>query len=386
MDPQEFGALTRARSAPHCAGCSSATAAAVPASHDQGLRDLAATGPTAALPAAAALHRVSGTVRRGLESVADVVAPSVLATLTQARQVSALNHLVVVGALSQLARAFDDAGLTWLVMKGPVVAGLYPDVGDRSYADLDLLVAREDYATAIRVLEEHGYDHAIHDWALAESMMAGQVGMSGGRVSIDLHWHLHYSTEDRRPYALDPDAMLRRRMPAAVSGLRVPTLDPVDTVLTLAFHAARSDGHRLMWLKDIERALAVGRPDLDELVRRSRAARCAPAVGMMLSRARRIIDAEIPQEVVRSLAPRSLREADRVVCALQDPVQLHERPTMTRSFTRSVRSSLGASLVEVPSRMERLLRRRLDAPVPTETDSPEEKASYLAAVAAATDR
>ena len=106
----------------------------------------------------------------------------------------------------------------------------------------------------------------------------------------------------------------------------------------------------------------------------------------MLSRARRIIDAEIPQEVVRSLAPRSLREADRVVCALQDPIQLHERPTMTRAFTRSVRSSLGASLVEAPSRMGRLLRRRLDAPVPTETDSPEEKASYLAAVAAATDR
>ena len=46
--------------------------------------------------------------------------------------------------------------------------------------------------------------------------------------------------------------------------------------MTLAFHAARSDGHRLVWLKDIERALAVESRDLDELVRRCRASRCAP--------------------------------------------------------------------------------------------------------------
>ena len=204
--------------------------------------------------------------------------------------------------------------------------------------------------------------------------------MTSGRVSIDLHWHLHYSTEDRRPYALDPDAMLRRRRPAVGAGLEVPTLDAVDTVLTLAFHAARSDGHRLVWLKDIERAVVVGQPDLDELVRRCRAARCAPAVGMMLGRARHTIDADIPDEIVRSLTPVALRAADYAVGMVQRPLQLHDRPTLNRVFTRSVRSSLGASLTEMPKRTVRLLRRRLRGPVPSETDSPEEKASYVAAV------
>src|SRR5262249_33459359 len=159
-----------------------------------------------------------------------------------------------------------------------------------------------------------------------------------GRVSIDLHWHLHYSTADRRPYALDPDGMLRRRRVVDVPGLQVPSLDPVDTVLTLAFHAARSDGHRLVWLKDIERACAVGQPDLRELVRRCRAGGCAPPVGLMLGRTRETLGADIPADVVRTLTPASLRVADRAVRALQSPIQLHDRPTVTRAFTRSVRS------------------------------------------------
>ena len=89
--------------------------------------------------------------------------------------------------------------------------------------------------------------------------------MTSPLVPIDLHWHLHYSREDRRPFALDPDAMVERSRRVVVSGASVPTLDPVDTLLTLAFHAARSDGHRLVWLKDVERAVAVEEPDLDEL-------------------------------------------------------------------------------------------------------------------------
>jgi hypothetical protein len=361
------------------------TAAAQPAD-DRELRAMIAAAPAEHLPAAASLHRVSGTVLRGLDGAADALPPPTVSALRETTQLSAFNHLVMVGALSQLAEAFDDAGLTWVVMKGPVVAALYPDVGDRSYGDLDLLVDRTQYATAMRLLEQHGFAHTIHDWALAEAMMAGQVGMRSGRVSVDLHWHLHYSTEDRRPYSLDPDAMLERRRRFAVPGLTVPTLDEVDTVLSLAFHAARSDGHRLVWLKDIERAVVVGRPDFDELVRRCQAARCAPPVGLMLGRAQRTIGAEIPDDVIRALTPAALREADRAMCALRNPIQLHDRATINRAFARSVRSSLAASVAEVPTRAARLLRRRWRGPVPTETDSPEEKASYLAAVAAAPDR
>ena len=248
-------------------------------------------------------------------------------------------------------------------MKGPVVAGLlYPAVGDRTYGDLDLLLDRQDFPEAMRLLEDLGYRHSVHNWALAEEMLAGQVGMTSPLVAIDLHWHLHYSREDRRPFALDPDAMVERARRVVVSGASVPTLDPVDTLLTLAFHAARSDGHRLVWLKDVERAVAVEEPDLDELVRRCRAARCAPPVGLILSRARSLLDAEIPAEIIRAMTPIPLRAADRIASGLRHPVQLHERGTATRIYTRSVRSSTLATLYAVPERGARVLRRFLRPP------------------------
>ncbi len=374
--------LTRAERSALRALLIRATAAAGRADARAELRPLVEAAPIQALPAAAGLHRVAGTVLRGLNDVTGVP-DTVRADLAARRCQSALHHLRVVGALSQISRAFDEAGLSWVTMKGPVVAGLlYPDVGDRTYGDLDLLLDRRDFAQAMRLLEDLGYEHSIHNWALAERMLAGQVSLTSPMVSIDLHWHVHYSHEDRRPFAIDPEAMIGRACRVIVSGVSVPSFDPVDRLLMLAFHAARSGGHRLVWHKDVERAIAVERPDLDELVRRCRTERCAPPVGLILARARSLLDAEVPDEIIHALTPATLRVADRVASGFGPPVQLHERDTASRVFTRSVRSSTAATLYAVPERGARLLRRFLRPPHVNESDDANEKASYLQAVSA----
>jgi hypothetical protein len=298
-----------------------------------------------------------------------------------------MNHLLVVGALSQLGRRFDDAGLSWVAMKGPVVAALlYPGVGERTYNDLDLLVDRRDFPQAMQILEDLGYAHDIHNWALAEEMLAGQVGLATVNMHIDLHWHLHYSEQDRRPFAFPIEAMIERNRRVPVSGVSTPTLDAVDTLLTLAFHAARSDGHRLMWFKDVERSVVVDEPDFDDLVRRARAYRCGGPVGLILNRARYLLGAPIPLEVVLDLIPRSLRIVDDLATRVENPLQLHERITITRWLTRSVRASITSSTLAMPPRAARSLHRALFPPPANETDDPGEKASYLRAVAGSARR
>ncbi len=361
-----------------------ATAAADRPRTGDKLAQLARDAPVRSLPAAAAVHRVSGSVLRGLEGV-DGVPETVRAELAAVGERSALHHLVVVGALSQIGGAFDEEQLSWAAMKGPVVAALlYPAVGDRTYADLDLLVHRRDFPKAMRILEDLGYQHSIHNWALAEEMLAGQVGMRSPMLHVDLHWHLHYSRADRRPYAIDPESMLERGRRVVVSGVSTRTLDAVDTLLTLGFHAARSGGHLLVWLKDVERSVAVDDPDLDELVRRCGRYGCGAPVGLILARARALLGAEIPPRVVHALVPRSLRAADRAASALSDPVQLNENRTLSRQLTRSVRSSFLSSVGDVPVRAARWIRRSLSPPPPNETDNQDEKASYLRAVSTST--
>jgi hypothetical protein len=344
------------------------------------LQRLLSHAPVELIPPAAALHRVEGTMLSALEDVAGVP-DDVLEQLSALRERARLHHLMVTAQLSLIGRELERAGVQWVVMKGPVVASLlYPDPGDRRYSDLDIMVARPDFPAAMAVLEALGFQHSIHNWALAEQMLAGQVEMKAHAVTVDLHWHLHYSAADRSQFALDPEAMIARRRHVGVSGVTVPALDPVDTLLTLAFHAARSDGHRLVWLKDIERSLAVERPDLDELIRRCRSSRCGPPVGVMLRRAHELLGAEVPHEVVDSLTGRALRIVDTIVTRTGDPVQFHDRPTMTRAFTRSVRSSLFTSISAGPGRVARSLKRRLIVPPENETDDPMEKARYLRAV------
>jgi hypothetical protein len=345
------------------------------------LASLVARAPIDALPEAAAMHRVSGTVLRGLDGIAGVP-DEVRTALAVRRDQSAMNHLLVVGALSQLGRRFDEAGLSWVAMKGPVVAALlYPGVGERTYNDLDLLVDRRDFPKAMRILEDLGYTHDIHNWALAEEMLAGQVGLATATMHIDLHWHLHYSEQDRKPFAFPIEAMIERGRRVPISGVSTPTLDAVDTLLTLAFHAARSDGHRLMWFKDVERAVVVDQPDFDDVVRRARADRCGGPVGLILNRARYLLGAPVPLEVVFDLIPRSLRIADDLAARVENPLQLHERTTVTRWFTRSVRASFASSALAMPPRAARSLHRVLFPPPQNESDDPDEKAAYLAAVA-----
>jgi hypothetical protein len=350
---------------------------------DPRLEPLVAAAPMHALPAAAAMHRVSGSVRRALDGAAGT-SDAVRLALREAEQHATVRHLTFMRSLVPLARALDRAAIPWVLMKGPVLAAtLYPGIGDRTYNDLDVLVGRRDFGRAMAILEELGFEHAIHDWARAEQMLAGQVSMSTPAVSIDLHWHLHYSCEDRRPFALDPEAMIGRSRRIEVSGLSVPTFDPVDTVSSLAFHAARSDGHRLVWLKDLERALIVGDPDPDELVRRCTADGTGPPVGLMLARARAVLGSAVPHSMIDALAPGWVRTSERAASAMMRPIQLHERGTLTRAFTRSIRSSLVDSVLEIPPRAVRLVRARRHAALTNETDDPMEKASYLRAVAAA---
>ena len=139
----------------------------------------------------------------------------------------------------------------------------------------------------------------------------------------------------------------------------------------------------MLWLKDIERSLAVDEPDLDELVRRCRRYRCAAPVGLMLNRSRILLGAEVPDEIIGALLPSSLRSVDGLLGRLRPRVRLDERETAARWLSRSARESLPATFAAVPERARRSTLRRLRPPPANETDDPEEKSGFLRSVVAA---
>ena len=145
--------------------------------------------------------------------------------------------------------------------------------------------------------------------------MRGEVHYRGASpLEIDLHWNLINMYRGR--FRMPTRELLQRAVVVHLAGVEVCTLDPTDSLIHLCLHAAISGGDRIMWLKDIERAVTVRTPVWDDVVSRSRRWNVAAPVGLMLSRSAQFLGAQLPAGLIRDLispgAMRLIRAVDRL--------------------------------------------------------------------------
>jgi hypothetical protein len=69
----------------------------------------------------------------------------------------------ILSNAKEIAAAFNQAGIQPLLLKGlaHILAGIYPTVGTRYLADVDLLVSENDFNTAVQLLKDLGYRHDV---------------------------------------------------------------------------------------------------------------------------------------------------------------------------------------------------------------------------------
>lgn len=236
---------------------------------------------------AAAHHRVAPAVWRRLRSagLSDSDLASALGVL---RHQQMLRHMRTLIELRSLGEVLDDAGIPWVVAKGPVAAEhLWPSADMREYHDVDVFVDRREFARALTLLTAAGYTLADRNWPAIVADTRAELALTAPHgTPVDLHWHIAVPARLRRAFALDMSGAIERRQIVAFgNGLTVPTFDPVDTVLHLAFHAAQAGGDRLMWAGDLHYALQRPGLDLDELVARAQRAGITVPIALMLDRA-----------------------------------------------------------------------------------------------------
>ncbi len=260
------------------------------------LRRLLTITSESTLLASAAHHRTQGWLHECLRNVPGV-SDRLVAELKAARNWAAQRHMHAMWQLDRLRPALDDSGVPWVVFKGPILADvLHGSAGRRTYDDLDVLVHPAGFRRVIDVVEGLGGRLMDRNWDLLRRERRGQVHLAlHGGLELDLHWDL--VNVHRRRMLIDTSAVLDRRTVIRVSNLDLPTLDPTDSLIHLAVHAAVSGGDGLVWLKDIERAVAHRSPDWADVVERSRAWGVSGSVGLMLDRARRMLDAEVPVSI-----------------------------------------------------------------------------------------
>jgi hypothetical protein len=180
----------------------------------------------------------------------------------------------------------------------------YGDVGLRQYGDLDLLTSKLGLGDVLSAIERAGGKALEANWPVMCRLRRGEVmvRLPNGGIG-DLHWHLVCDSSPRARFAVRMDELLDRSVIANLRSVRVRVLEPSDQILHLCLHGALAGGHQLVWLKDIERALACSSVDWDELVARARRYRLGLVCALMLQRAGAVLGAEVPAGVVKALAP-----------------------------------------------------------------------------------
>ena len=327
------------------------------AGHDK-LKSLVDQSSQDALVDFAIAQRVTGPASETLGGVLAEAPRARLLSLANADVFSNLSHLAL---LVRLGAALREVQVPWVVVKGPVLAELAYRGGPRYYSDLDVVVPAEHFRQALAALTSMGASTMDRNWDLVVGDLRGQLHLAFGPELVDLHWHLVNLVSQRERFAIPMADLFARRRQVRLGSVTTWTLEPTDAVLHVALHAALAGGHQLGWLVDVERSVSNLHPDWDTLVRRSHAWRTDLPVAAALNRAREVLGAPVPTEVIAELSGgRAGRMLVHSLRKWRSSGSLPGGGSIDRALTRSLRDGYPATAAEVTRSAYEMLQRRFD--------------------------
>lgn len=229
-------------------------------------------------------------------------------------ETTAVRNRLLVAELGKVLAALAAHGVAAMPYKGPVLAiTAYGDVALRRFADLDVLVHREDARRAVRALRDLGYAPRLaltpgQERAYLRAECEYALDRDRGRLTVEIHWDVA-----PRDYAVrvDLDAMWRSARPIDAGGLSVLSPASEDLLLMLIVHGSKHAWERLSWLVDVGEIVRTHSGlDWARLVDRAREAGAGRMLRVALALLRELLERELPVAAARAL------DADREAVAL----------------------------------------------------------------------
>ena len=146
----------------------------------------------------ARMHCVLPLVYQALQRHAtDIIPKACLAEFKQQNRHVVAQNLYMSAELLRIATLLQEKGINVLSFKGPVLSSLaYGDIALRQYVDLDILIKKQDIASAIAFLTEDGYRSDITLPKGVNSAFYDCVNVIGygKKIHIDVHWDCYLKT------------------------------------------------------------------------------------------------------------------------------------------------------------------------------------------------
>lgn len=225
-----------------------------------------------------------------------------------ARRIAALME-----QLDRVAARLSSAGISMVALKNAGIARhLAPCPACCPMGDIDVLIDRDRFVDAHRLITELGFEHAsrsvVDPADLEHALVSGgaEYRRAAGEheVWLELQWRAIAGRWIRPDQEPPTGALLERSIPIPGSDARL--LAPVDNLIQVCLHTAKHSYVRAPGLRlhtDVDRLVAAVPPDWAELCARCRELAIETPCYFSLALAEALLDTPVPAAVLDQLAP-----------------------------------------------------------------------------------
>ncbi|MGA8521349.1 MAG: nucleotidyltransferase family protein, partial [Pseudonocardiaceae bacterium] len=251
-------------------------------------------------------------------------------------------------------RVFGEAGIEWLVFKGPVLSDvIYERPRSRDYSDLDVLVRPDEIERAVKVLTRNGAQNPPSEHpSRMRRLGRGELSLllHNGTL-LDLHWDVINKAELRSRFAISADHLFADSREVQLDGSTVRTFGEIDTILHLALHGCFSGADKLRYLLDLQQALKKSKPSAPSLLRRAESFGLELMLRLMVNRMTAFVDDAVPLRLPRSSVAANLwLAADHFAISHYPPGSRFEGRFSGGTISLSTRESPSASWYSLTKR------------------------------------
>lgn len=226
------------------------------------------------------------------------------ATLDQLRRyfhVNAFHNRFLAGELLKLLRLFEAHGIPAIPYKGPVLAvAAYGNLSFRQFADLDILIHKQDILRAKDLLSSQGYQlplTAEEEAVFLKDRYHYHFTRDAGRLHVEIHWAF---TRRYWSFPIDLESLWDRLEPVSLIDTTVPSFHPEDLLLILCAHASKHDWKRLAWVCDVAELIRAHQElDWEQVMGQAARLRSERIVFLGLLLAKDCLGAILPERVLQ---------------------------------------------------------------------------------------
>lgn len=244
-------------------------------------------------------------------------------------------YLIFASELERLLPLFDQAKVPVIILKGMALTeNLYGDPGLRPAQDIDLLIHKQDWLKADRILRNEGYliDHS-HD----EKVVWQHSYLHWEKhVAVDLHWHITTVYNFNRTTGINLAEMWAGAKKFSIGDASTLVFNPEDQLIYLAVHlAVHHNFDTLIKLCDINQVVIRYKGILDwaKLIRKARTYQVKNMVYFSLYFAKTLLDSPVPRWALIRLRPNRRRRRDFLSGIVSPETYFHPdtRPRLHRT-------------------------------------------------------